>query len=86
MGFSLKNSSRSAQILCITHSAQIASLADRHLLVRKEERDGRTESSVCVLEGEARVEELARILGGIAVTESQRSAARDMLLGEAESV
>ena len=82
IGFSLLKSSKTAQVLSITHSAQIASLAHRHLLVYKEERNGRTESSVRLLNGEERVAELARILGGIAVTEAQRQAARDMLQGE----
>ena len=82
IGFSLLSSAQTAQILSITHSAQIASLADRHLLVYKREVEGRPESSVRTLNGEERVEELARILGGIAVTEAQREAARDMLLAK----
>ena len=81
IGFSLLASAKNAQILSITHSAQIASLAHRHLLVYKQEKEGRTESSVRLLSDEERIEELARILGGIAVTESQREAARDMLRG-----
>lgn len=81
IGFALLDSAKKSQILSITHSAQIASLAHRHLLVFKQEKEGRTESSVKLLSGEERVEELARILGGIAVTESQREAARDMLRG-----
>lgn len=82
IGFSLLASAKSAQVISITHSAQIASLAHRHLLVYKEERGGRTESSVRPLSGEERVGELARILGGIAVTEAQKQAARDMLSGK----
>lgn len=81
IGFSLLASAKNAQILSITHSAQIASLAHRHLLVYKQEKEGRTESSVKLLSEEERIEELARILGGIAVTDSQREAARDMLRG-----
>lgn len=82
IGLSLLASAETAQVLSITHSAQIASLAHRHLLVSKTEREGRTESTVRVLNEAERVEELARILGGIAVTEAQRAAARDMLRGE----
>ena len=82
IGFSLLRSAKTAQVLSITHSAQIASLAHRHLLVYKEEKDGRTQSSVRLLSEEERVAELARILGGIAVTDAQRQAARDMLKGE----
>ncbi len=80
IGFSLQKSAKGTQILCITHSAQIASLADEHLLVSKGEINGRTETCVRTLSYDERVEELARILGGIQVTESQRMAARDMLL------
>lgn len=80
MGIALKKSAREAQILCITHSAQIASLADTHLLVSKGENEGRTQTIVRSLDNDARIEELARILGGIHVTDAQRAAARDMLL------
>lgn len=79
IGLSLLASAQNAQILSITHSAQIASLAHKHLLVYKETKEGRTESTVRALEGEERIDELARILGGIAVTEAQREAAKDML-------
>ncbi len=80
IGFALKKSAREAQILCVTHSAQIASLADVHLLVSKGEQEGRTQTVVHALDTDARIEELARILGGIHVTDTQRAAARDMLL------
>ena len=82
IGFLLKKAAEGAQIVCITHSAQIASLADSHLLVSKKEESGRTESSVLPLAGEERVTEIARILGGIAVTEAQKMAAADMLSGK----
>ena len=82
IGFSLRNSAKSSQILCITHSAQIASLADTHLLVAKGEKEGRTETTVRALDAEGRIDELSRILGGIHVTDAQREAARDMLLKE----
>ncbi|MBR3894576.1 MAG: DNA repair protein RecN [Clostridia bacterium] len=79
IGIKLKESAKSAQVLCVTHSAQIASLADTHYLITKQERDGRAETSLEELCEEARVEEIARILGGLTVTDTQRSAAREMM-------
>lgn len=79
IGLRLRSSSAGTQIICVTHSAQIASLADRHLLISKREREGRTETSVTELSGEARIDEIARIIGGINVTETQRKAARELI-------
>ncbi len=79
IGIKLKESAARAQVLCVTHSAQIASLADTHYLISKSEKDGRAETAVKVLEKEERVEEIARILGGIEVTDAQRKAAREMI-------
>lgn len=84
VGIKLKEIGRDAQVICVTHSAQIASLAHTQLFVSKREVQGRTESSVRVLGREERVDEIARILGGIEVTEAQRRAALDML-NEGES-
>ena len=81
IGIKLKDLAGRAQIICVTHSAQIASVADRHFLISKREKDGRTESDIAALEYEARVEEISRILGGINVSDSQRRAAIDMLAG-----
>ncbi len=69
----------STQVLCVTHSAQIASLATVHYRIAKEERNGRSETVVTELDDVARVEEIARILGGIQVTAAQRDAAREMI-------
>ena len=79
VGIKLASISDSSQVICVTHSAQIASLADRHLRVSKSVQGERTETEVCVLDETERVEELARILGGIHVTEAQRQAALDMI-------
>ena len=79
VGIKLKEISRFMQIISVTHSAQIASLADNHYLISKHDVDGRTESQVDLLDGEGRVNEIARILGGINVTESQMNAAREMI-------
>lgn len=79
IGLKLRETAAGSQVLCVTHSAQIASLADRHYLITKTEKDGRAETAVQLLSGEERVEEIARILGGIAVTDTQRVAAREMI-------
>ena len=79
VGIKLKAISGTAQVLCVTHSAQIASLADSHYLIRKNEKEGRAETSVILLDNAARIEEIARILGGIDITEAQRTAAKEML-------
>lgn len=81
IGMKLAELSENTQILCVTHSAQIASLGDRHLLIRKCETDGGTETVLTVLDREGRIAELSRILGGITVTEAQKRAAVDMLDG-----
>ena len=79
IGLKLKEISASAQVLCVTHSPQIASLADQHLRIRKKETEGRAESEITELDAEGRVAEIARIIGGIDVTETQREAAREMI-------
>lgn len=72
------------QILCITHLAQIAAMADRHYEIKKSSDEGSTRTTVNLLSGEERISELARIIGGVTVTELTMSAAREML-GMAES-
>ncbi len=79
VGIKLKQASASSQVLSVTHSAQIASLANWHLLVAKNEVDGRAETTLRCLDEQGRIEETARILGGINVSESQRLAAIDMI-------
>ncbi len=79
VGIKLKEIGKGAQVLCVTHSAQIASIADHHLFISKREIDGRAQTSLKELDEEGRVEEIARILGGIEITEAQRAAAREMI-------
>ncbi len=79
VGMKLHDTAKQAQVLCVTHSAQIASLADAHYLIQKSEREGRAETSVSALDTNGRIEEIARILGGIEITDAQRDAAREML-------
>ena len=79
IGKKLKELGCGTQVLSVTHSAQIASLADAHLLISKGEHDGKTETEISSLDREGRVAELSRILGGIDVTEAQRLAAIELL-------
>ena len=79
IGIKMLSLSKNAQIFSVTHSAQIASLADTHYLISKADINGATETSVKALIAEERINELARILGGIDVTDAQRRAAVDML-------
>ena len=79
IGLSMRKFAKTSQVFCVTHSAQIASLADKHFLIAKRDVNGATETSVSVLDYEGRVSELSRILGGINVTEAQKKAAQDML-------
>ncbi len=80
IGIKLKETAKTGtQVLCVTHSAQIASLADNHYRITKHERDGRAETDVQLLDTDERVAEIARILGSIEPTEAQRNAAREMI-------
>lgn len=79
VGIKLKSISKGIQVICVTHSAQIASLADNHFKIVKTENEGRAFTELRLLDGEGRVEENARILGGIEVTETQRRAAYEMI-------
>jgi DNA repair protein RecN (Recombination protein N) len=78
VGRKLKQLSRYHQILCVTHLAQIAAWADRHFMVEKEERRGATKSRVAVLDDDARIGEIARMLGG-EDSDKFRRAARELL-------
>lgn len=84
IGIKMLELSSAAQLFCVTHSAQIASLADVHFLISKSDVDGATETSVKELDNEGRINELSRILGGIDITAAQRAAAVDMLKEKAE--
>ena len=79
IGIKLSESAKNVQVLCVTHSAQIASLADVHYLISKREANGRAETEVAELSIDARIEEIARILGGIEITDAQRRAALEMI-------
>jgi len=79
VGMKLRQIAENAQVLCVTHSAQIASLAKTHWYIAKTETDGRMQTTIRPLDEAERVEEIARILGGIEVTEAQRRAAVEMI-------
>lgn len=64
IGICLKALGERRQVVCVTHSAQVATLADHHFKVEKSERNGRTETTVRALDEEASLTEVARILGG----------------------
>ncbi|HJZ71411.1 MAG TPA: DNA repair protein RecN [Vicinamibacterales bacterium] len=69
------------QVLCITHLPQIAAYADTHFEIEKRVDRGRTRTSVRRLDESGRVEELARMLGGEAISDGLRASAREMLVG-----
>lgn len=79
VGIKLKEVSRLRQVICITHLAQIAAMADRHMLIEKQVQHGRTYTEVKPLSGEDRVNEIARIMSGGGITEHLRRTAQDML-------
>ncbi len=79
VGRHLADLSNAKQILCITHIASIAALADRHILVSKHEEQGRTVTEVRRLGEEAREREIARMLSGDETVESALQHARDLL-------
>lgn len=79
IGIKMLELSKNTQLICVTHSAQIASLSDTHYLISKSAVDGATETHITELDFDGRLNELSRILGGINVTESQKQAALDML-------
>jgi len=79
VGKKLKSLSRSNQVLCVTHLPQIATFADHHYLIEKKAAAGRTRTSVHLITGEERTEEVARMLSGAKLTETSRKHAEQML-------
>jgi DNA repair protein RecN (Recombination protein N) len=82
VGKKLKQVAASHQILCVTHLPQIAALADSHHIVRKEVVKDRTSTTVDKLKEGERIEEVARMLGGIKITERTRRHAEEMVRGK----
>lgn len=79
IGLKLKEVGENAQVICVTHSAQIASAADSHFLIKKEYTDNAAFTQIMPLDFEGRKYELARIMGGLNVTESLLKSAEEML-------
>lgn len=67
------------QIFCVTHAAQLAARASRQYRISKQEKDGRTQTDVTLLDRDRRIDELARIMGGVNVTDTVRRAAEELL-------
>ncbi len=79
IGLKLKAVSKNTQVICVTHSAQIASNADKHFLISKRFENDRTYTIVTPLDYEARKNELARIMGGLEVTDTLLASAEELL-------
>jgi DNA repair protein RecN (Recombination protein N) len=79
VGQKLRSLGLGRQVLCVTHLPQVAAQAHHHLYVEKNNQTDITSSTVRLLENEERVEEIARMLGGVTITENTRAHAREML-------
>ncbi|MGA2745804.1 MAG: DNA repair protein RecN [Candidatus Sulfotelmatobacter sp.] len=79
VGKKLKALARSNQVLCVTHLPQIATFGDHHYVIEKRESAGRTRTSIRVVTGEERTEEVARMLSGAKLTETSRKHAEQMI-------
>jgi len=79
VGKLLKQLGKDYQVLCVTHLPQVAATADHHWCVSKTVEEGVTLSRIVVLKGEQRVEEIARMLGGVKITDTTRKHAAEML-------
>jgi DNA repair protein RecN (Recombination protein N) len=79
VGKKLRELSRHHQVICVTHLPQIACFADQHHSVRKEVKSGRTITQVDRLDRESIMDEIARMLGGVKVTEKTKAHAKEMI-------
>lgn len=79
IGGKLRDLARRHQVLCITHLPQIAAYADRHLTVRKSADAGKTQTTVRIMDGPERLEEIAEMIGGQRITDTTRAQARELL-------
>ena len=81
VGALLKQLGQRYQVMCVTHLPQVAAMADAQWQVSKSVRDGTTLSTICMLKQAERIEEIARMLGGVKITETTRKHAAEMLSG-----
>lgn len=84
IGLKLKAVSEGTQVITVTHSAQIASTADAHFLIQKDFDNDRTYTKISSLDFEGRKKELARIMGGLNITDALLKSAEEMLLSDSE--
>ncbi len=79
VGLKLKEVSLTRQVLCVTHQAQIAALANEHLFIKKETKDNKTYTNIEILDYEGRKHELARIIDGVNITDTALAHAEQLL-------
>ncbi|MEG1887046.1 MAG: DNA repair protein RecN [Oscillospiraceae bacterium] len=79
VGIQLKKLSKSHQVICVTHLAQIASLADNHMLIEKQVEHNKTYTSVTNITGDTRIKEIARIMSGDEITENLYNSAKELI-------
>jgi DNA repair protein RecN (Recombination protein N) len=79
VGRKLKTLSKGQQVLCITHLPQIAAFGDQHLLIEKTEKQGRTQTTIRLMEAAERTQEIARMLSGAKLTETSLKHAEHLI-------
>ena len=79
VGVLLKRLGQRHQVMCVTHLPQVAAMADAQWQVSKSSRNGATVSTISILNQAERVEEIARMLGGVTITDTTRKHAAEML-------
>lgn len=79
IGLKLREAAQTRQIICVTHSAQVAAQAHHHLLITKNVKENKTFTTIIPLDFEGRKQELARIMGGMVITDLQIKSAEEML-------
>jgi DNA repair protein RecN (Recombination protein N) len=79
VGKKLKSLARTSQVLCVTHLPQIATFADQHYVIEKKSAAGKTKTTVRQVSGDARTEEVARMLSGAKLTDTSRKHAEQLI-------